>query len=64
MRTRFADAAQHADAYFVIRAISTGHIRKTSETEEKCHADWTNRHILEQMHCEENRQNGQFPVYQ
>ena len=25
--------------------------------EENCHADWTNRHILEQMHCEENRQN-------
>ena len=23
MRTRFADAAQHADAFFVIRAIST-----------------------------------------
>ena len=23
MRTKFADAAQHADAYFVIRAIST-----------------------------------------
>ena len=27
MRTRFADAAQHADAYFVIRAISTSYIR-------------------------------------
>ena len=26
--------------------------------EEKCDADWTDRHILEQMHCEENRQNG------
>ena len=25
MRTRFADAAQHADAYFVIRAIFTLH---------------------------------------
>ena len=33
--------------------------------EEESRADWTIRHILEQMSCEEKkRQNGQFPVYQ
>ena len=26
MRTRFADTAQHADAFFVIRATSSSHV--------------------------------------
>ena len=34
---------------------STGHIRKTSEPQEKKHANRTNRHILEQMNREEKK---------
>ena len=30
MRTRFADAVQHADAFFVIRAISNGDALETT----------------------------------
>ena len=37
-----------------------GHIRRTSEPKEKSHADWTNRHILEQMNHEEKRQTVSF----
>ena len=31
-------------------------------SEEKSHADWMNRHILEQLNREEQK-NCQFPVY-
>ena len=41
-----------------------GHIRRRVNREENSRADWTNRHILEQINREEKkRQNCQFPVY-
>ena len=39
MRTRFADAAQHADAYFVIRAIST----EKPNASKQAHRQWGGR---------------------
>ena len=41
--------------------IPIGHVSRM--TEEKSHADWTNRHILEQTYRGEKRQNCQFPFF-
>ena len=37
LRTRFADTAKHADAFFVIRAISSYRNRKSSGASEQRH---------------------------